>query len=130
LSGPGAQIALCEYLRRNPNYKIEAVSTIEKLDDTGFIHSVINGGVVLARMEHVFTKTVDGTRDENCLIAPGSPELGPIARLVLPWLFPDRKGQAWIKHNIEEMGTLENFLPELYERETGTNLLSDQAALV
>jgi len=33
--GPGAQLALCEYLGRNPRYKIEAVSTIEKLDETG-----------------------------------------------------------------------------------------------
>jgi len=43
--GPGAQIALCEYLGRNPDYKIEAISTIEKLDETGFIHKVIRGGV-------------------------------------------------------------------------------------
>jgi hypothetical protein len=128
--GPGAQIALCEYLGRNPKYKIEAISTIEKLDDTGFIHNVIKGGLVLARMEHEFTKSVDGTRDENCLIVPGSPGLGRIARLVLPWLFPDGKGQAWLKHNIEEIGTLENFLPQLYKREAGTNQLSGQAALV
>jgi hypothetical protein len=127
--GPGAKIELCEYLGRNPSYKIEAVSTIEKLDETGFIHNVIEGGVVLARMEHVFTKTVDGTRDENCLIVPGTPRLGPVARLVLPWLFPDGKDQAWLKHSIEEMGTLENFLPELYEREGTANQLTDQASL-
>ena len=128
--GPGAQIALCEYLGRNPSYKIEGVSTIEKLDDTGFIHQVIKGGVVLARMEHVFTKTEDGTRDENCLIVPGTPRLGPVARLVLPWLFPDGKGQVWLKHSIEEMGYLENFLPELYGRETKHESVTDEVALV
>jgi len=115
--GAGAQIALCEYLGRNPAYKIEAVSTIEKLDDSGFIHNVIQGGVRIARMEHVFTKTVGGTRDENCLIIPGTPRLGPFARLLLPFLLPEGKGQAWIKHNIEEIGNLENFLPGLYARE-------------
>jgi hypothetical protein len=31
-TAPGAQIALCEYLGRNLAYKIEAVSTIEKLE--------------------------------------------------------------------------------------------------
>jgi hypothetical protein len=121
--GPGAQIALCEYLGCNPSYKIEAVSTIEKLDDSGFIHNVIQGGVRIARMEHAFTKTVGGTRDENCLVVPGTPRLGHVARLLLPWLFPDGKGQAWLKHNIEEMGTLENFLPELYEREATQDAL-------
>jgi hypothetical protein len=115
--GPGTQIALCEYLGRNPAYKIEAVSTIEKLDDSGFIHSWIRGGVVLARMEHAFTKTPSGTCDENCLIVPGTRRLGPFAKLVLPILFSDEKGQAWLKHNIEEMGHLESFLPELYRRE-------------
>jgi len=127
--GPGAQLALCEYLGRNPRYKIEAVSTIEKLDETGFIHNVIQGGVRIARMEHVFTESVDGMRDENCLIVPGTPRLGPLARLLTPFLFPDGKGQAWLKHNIEEMGTLENFLPELYEREAKHESV-DQVVLV
>lgn len=68
LVGPGAQIALCEYLGRNPSYKFETVSAIEKLDDTAFIHNVIQSGVRIARMEHVFTRTVDGVRNlENFL---------------------------------------------------------------
>lgn len=127
--GPGAQIALCEYLDRNPAYKVETVSTIEKLDETGFIHNVIQGGVHIARMEHVFTKTVGGTRDENCLIVPGTLRLGPFARLLGPFLFPDGKGQAWLKHNIEEMGSLENFLPELYEREAKHEFVNQVASV-
>ena len=79
-------------------------------------------------MEHVFTETVDGMRDENCLIVPGTPRLGPLARLLVPFLFPEGKGQAWLKHNIEEMGTLENFLPELYECEAKLESV-DQVAL-
>jgi hypothetical protein len=71
----------------------------------------------LVRMEHVFTETTTGTLDENCLIVPASPLLAPLARLVMPRLMPPEKGEAWLKHSIEEMGTLEHFLPELYERE-------------
>jgi hypothetical protein len=51
------------------------------------------------------------------IIVPGTARLGLFARLLGPLLFFDGKGQAWLKHNIEEMGNLENFLPELYERE-------------
>jgi len=115
--GPGAQIALCEFLARNPRYKIEAISTVQKVDETGFIHKVMRAGIQLARMEHVFTETSRGTRDENCLIVPGSPLLAPLARFLLPRLMPPDKGEAWLKHSIEEMGTLEHFLPELYARE-------------
>ena len=117
LGGPGTQIALCEYLARNPRFRIEATSTVEKVDETGFIHKVMRGGIQLARMEHVFTETDTGTQDENCLIVPGSPLLVPLARFLLPRLMPADKGEAWLKHSIEEMGTLEHFLPELYARE-------------
>ena len=115
--GPGAQIALCEYLARNQRYKIEAISTVERLDETGFIHKLMRGGIELARMEHVFSETSTGTRDENCLIVPGSTLLAPLARFVLPRLMPGDKGEAWLKHSIEEIGTLEHFLPALYARE-------------
>ena len=91
---------------------------------------MIKSGIVLARMEHVFTKTEGGTRDENSLIVPGTPRLGPVVKLVLPWLFPDGKGQAWLKHSIEEIGYLENFLPDLYGRETKHESVTDEVALV
>lgn len=128
--GPGAQIGLCEYLVRNPRYRIEAVTTIEKLDETGFIHSVIRAGVELARMEHVFTKTAGGTRDENCLIVPGSARLGPLTTLLLPFMLPADKGEAWLKHSVEEIGTLERFLPALYVHEAKCESGTEQAAVV
>jgi len=56
-------------------------------------------------------------------------QAAPFARLLGPFLFPDGKGQAWLKHNIEEMGNLENFLPELYEREAKQEFV-DQVASV
>lgn len=115
--GPGAQIALCEYLARNPRYKIDVVSTVEKLDDTGFVHKVMRGRIQLVRMEHVFTETSAGTVDENCLIVPANALLARLARFLLPRLMPSDKGEAWLKHSVEEMGSLEHFLPMLYARE-------------
>ena len=55
--------------------------------------------------------------DENCLIIPGSHRLAFLSKVLIPWKFPEPKGRAWLKRSIEEMGTLENFLPELYTRE-------------
>jgi hypothetical protein len=47
---------------------------------------------------------------------------------VLPcWKFPEPKGRAWLKHSIEEMGSLENFLPEFYAREARGNRVRDAA---
>jgi hypothetical protein len=115
--GPGAQMALCEVLGRDLRYTIDVVSTIERLDEEGFIHKVIVRGFELARMEHTFRAASDGVLDENCLVVPGSHRLAPLSRLLVPWKFPEAKGRAWLKHSIEEMGSLENFLPELYPGE-------------
>lgn len=115
--GPGAQMALCEVLARDPHFTIDVVSTIEKLDEEGFTHKVVVGGFELARMEHTFRETADGVLDENCLIVPGSRRLAFLSGVLVPWKFPEPKGRAWLKHNIEETGSLENFLPELYARE-------------
>lgn len=68
-------------------------------------------------MEHAFRATPDGVLDENCLIVPGSHRLSFLGRVLVPWKFPASKGRAWLKHSIEEMGSLENFLPDLYVRE-------------
>jgi len=115
--GPGAQMAVCEFLGRNPRYKIDRVSTIEKLDEEGFIHQIVVRGMVLARMEHTFQRVPGGTYHEHSLTVPGSPRLQFLGKLVIPLLFPNAEGEAWLKHAIEEMGALENFLPELYQRE-------------
>jgi hypothetical protein len=115
--GPGAQMALCEVLGREPRYTVDVVSTIETLDEEGFIHKVVVGGLELARMEHTFRTAPDGVLDENCLIVPGSHRLAFLSKLLVPWRFPEPKGRARLKHSIEEMGSLENFLPELYRRE-------------
>ena len=115
--GPGAQMALCEVLGRDVRYTVDVVSTIERLDEEGFIHKVVVRGLELARMEHSFRASSDGVLDENCLIVPGSHRLAPLSRLLVPWQFPEAKGRAWLKHSVEEMGSLENFLPELYTGE-------------
>jgi hypothetical protein len=108
---------LCEYLARNPRYKIDVISTVEKLDDTGFIHKVMRGGIQFVRMEHIFTEMSTGTLDENCLIVPANALLARLSWFLLPRLMPADKGEAWLKHSVEEMGTLEHFLPKLYARE-------------
>jgi hypothetical protein len=116
--GPGAQIAVCEFLGRNPHYEINRVATFEKLDEQGFVNNIVVGGLPLARLEHTFRQTPSGTHFEHFLIVPGNPRLGKLGAAVAGRLFPQAEGEAWLKHAIEEMGALEEFLPELYARET------------
>jgi hypothetical protein len=47
-------MALCEVLARDPRYAIDVVSTIEKLDEQGFIHKVVARGFELETDERIF----------------------------------------------------------------------------
>ncbi|MDZ7865959.1 hypothetical protein [Acidovorax sp.] len=41
--------------------------------------------------------------------------------LIRRFVFDTARGDAWILHNIEEVGQLERFLPDLYAREAPTD---------
>lgn len=119
--GPGAQIRLREYLGANHRYSVDTVSDIEQLDERGFIHNPrVHGIGGLVRMEYTFTRVADGTLYENRLLVGGTHGW---RRLVTPLVqrfgFDHAHGLAWLRHNIEEVGMFEHFLPGLYRQETG-----------
>ncbi len=117
----GAAIRLIEVLGRNEKFVVDTVTHIERLDEGGFIHNPeVFGRTGVARMEYTFEPVPDGTLYENCLIIGTSL---PVLRFANPLLarlaFDDAHGRAWLRHNIEEVGMFENFLPALYRQETG-----------
>jgi hypothetical protein len=117
--GPGAVLRIVEYLGRNKKYVVNVISPIEKLDREGFIHNPrVHGLLPIARMEYAFKEIADGTIYENCLIVGWKGFSFRLLRPLIEFLFFDENhGQAWIKHNIEEVGQFEKFLPELYHKE-------------
>jgi hypothetical protein len=114
--GPGAVLHIQEAFARNPAWSIDVFSTVEKLDETGFIHGPRHLGLKMAHMEYVFEEVAGGTRYTNWLIAglPGATLGGLVNRLARRLLFPDDKARAWLTHNVEEVGNFESFLPGLY----------------
>lgn len=118
--GPGAIIHLREMLGGNPDFLVDVHSLIEKLDEEGFIHSPRFHGVAgLVRMEYRFQQVAGGTLYENCLILGPRSKLGRwLQPLVERFAFTPLQGKFWLRHNVEEVGAFEHFLPELYRRET------------
>lgn len=119
--GPGAQIRLIEVLGRNPRFRVDTVTHIERLDEGGFAHlPEFRGRTGLVRMDYTFTRTALGTRFENSLTfgstAPWYPLVRPLAEALA---FSPSQGRAWLQHNIEEVGMFEVFLPDLFRQETG-----------
>ncbi|MGB0646718.1 MAG: hypothetical protein ACPGQS_06040 [Bradymonadia bacterium] len=115
--GSGAQVRIQEVFQANPKYAIDVKANVEFLDETGFAHHENILGLTVARMQYSFTQVDAGTLYKNALTvgAKGESLISKfINTVVRPRVFPDQKGEAWIRHNIEEVGALESFLPDLY----------------
>lgn len=111
--GSGAVFHIVEFFQGRPEHRIDIHAVIERLDERGFAHHGRAAGVVVARMDYRFTRVDGGTLCESSL-AVGVPSRAINA--AIRFAFPDARGEAWIRHDVEEVGNFENFLPELFER--------------
>lgn len=116
--GVGCVIHLTEMLGANPKFLVDVHTLITKLDEEGFAHLPRFCGLRLARMDYQFAETAEGTLYRNSLTVGAK---GIWGRLVNPFIrrfaFDEARGHAWIRHNIEEVGNFESFLPQLYATE-------------
>lgn len=119
--GPGAQIRLRELLGANRAHVVDILTDIVRLDEGGFEHHPrVHGLRGLVSMEYRFTAVPGGTLYENRLLVGGTRGWRRwITPLLRRWVFDAERGRAWLRHNIEEVGAFEQFLPALYRRETG-----------
>ena len=122
--GPGAAIRIIEVLGRDPRFLVDITTHIERLDEGGYVHlPELYGRTGLARMEYTFTSVPAGTLYENCLIVGSDAAwYGLVRPLVRSFVFTARHGAAWLRHNVEEVGMFEAFLPGLYRHETGRSV--------
>lgn len=116
--GVGSVIHLAEMFGANPRYLIHIYTEIKKLDETGYIHEPRIHGLRLAEMKYGFERAGAGTKYRNSLTFGVQGRLGRILNPLLRRLFFDeQRGRAWIKHNVEEVGNFEFFLPQLFAAE-------------
>jgi hypothetical protein len=119
--GPGARFRIQEVLGRVPEFEVNALTDITRLDLGGFAHRPRILGLPFARMDYSFSRVTGGTAYENSLTVglEGAPTW--LNRRFRDQFFPDAKGRAWLLHNVEEVGALEEFLPELVENDTAAS---------
>jgi hypothetical protein len=118
--GVGSVIHLAEMFDANPKYLIHIFTEIRKLDETGYIHQPRIHGLRLAEMEYSFEAAAEGTKYRNSLTFGVKGRLGRFVNPILRrFFFDEKRGIAWLKHNIEEVGNFEFFLPKLFAAESG-----------
>lgn len=112
----GARFRIVERFGGRPEYHVDVVDRVEKLDDTGIRLVQRLGGAVIFQLEHTWSPSPDGAHYVSVMdLGARSPLLAPVNR-VLARRFGDDMLHAWVRHNIEEVGQLEHLLPELCVR--------------
>ena len=129
----GTRRHIVEAFGRNSHYLVNIVDRVVHLDETGILLATERAGITLGplhtpllpfardmgTLEHTFHVTPRGTRYESRMVVGHDSLFGRLFlnRMVLPALvLPEDMGRAWLRHNVEEVGHLESFLPLLYSR--------------
>lgn len=110
----GARFRIVEAFGGSPDYRVDVVDRVEKLDETGIRLVQRVAGVIVFQLEHTWSQGSDGTHYVTVMdLGVRSALLGSVVNRVVRRRFPDDMVQAWVKHNIEEVGQLEYLLPVL-----------------
>jgi len=112
-AGEGARFRIVERFGNRPEYGVDVVDTVEKLDETGIRLVRRIAGVVVFALEHTWSAGSDGAHYVTVLdVGARSALFAPVNR-VLRRRLPDHMVRAWVRHNVEEVGQLEFLLPQL-----------------
>ena len=96
-----------------PEYTIDEVARVEKLDETGIRLVKRIGGLAVFQLEHTWSAGADGAHYVTVMDLGVRSPLLSFVNTVVCQRFPEDKVRAWVKHNIEEVGQLEYLLPQL-----------------
>ncbi|MES2593366.1 MAG: hypothetical protein V4608_15895 [Bacteroidota bacterium] len=117
--GPGSHFRIVEALDRNMNFLIDSIEIVEKLDETGIRLIRKIGSIEVFSLQHDFIQNGSNTIYKSKMIVGTNKAIGKVFNsFVRPLIFSKEMGAAWLKHNIEEVGNFEFFLPELYDLES------------
>jgi len=109
----GARFHIVEAFGANPEYAVDVVDRVEKLDATGIRLVTRVAGAIVFQLEHTWSAAPSATHYVTVLdLGARSPLMWPV-NAVLRRRFPDHMARAWVTHNVEEVGQLEYLLPQL-----------------
>jgi hypothetical protein len=107
----GAKVAISERIGAKPS---RVVARVAQMDEAG-LHLVIRRGLLkLAELRHTFEETPEGTLYRSRLVIGSTlPGIGKLINAAARKRASET-GKAWLRHNVEEVGNFQFFLPQLY----------------
>jgi hypothetical protein len=112
-AGEGARFHIVEQFGGRPEYRVNVVERVEKLDETGLRLVQRIAGIQVFQLEHTWSACSEGAHYVSVMdIGTRAAAVSATNRIAIR-RFPDPMVRAWVRHNIEEVGQLEHLLPEL-----------------
>jgi hypothetical protein len=110
----GAQFRIIEAFQRNEDWFVDTTDNVEKLDLTGIrlVRRLV--GVPVMMLEHTWSRCGERTHYVSVLDVGARGRLTSVLNRLLLRQLPDAMLDAWVTHNIEEVGVLEHLLPHLH----------------
>jgi hypothetical protein len=89
---------------------------VQAFSANGFTVTPIMGPLVLGKIEHTFETVPEGTLYKvRTILGSDAPVIGSFLSFYLrAKQFPPELVNEWIRHQVEEVGSLQHFLPKLY----------------
>ncbi|MET0715812.1 MAG: hypothetical protein ABWY57_12945 [Mycetocola sp.] len=111
----GARFRIVEAMGRDQRFYVDTVDRVEKLDATGIRLVLRIAGAQFFQLEHTWSRAENATHYTSVMdIGSRSPLAGPMNRYVRRRAFAPGMAEAWVKHNVEEVGILQEILPSLF----------------
>lgn len=117
--GTGSYFRIVEAFGRKLSFLVDSTEHVEKLDETGIRLVKRIGKIEIFSLQHDFIQDgPDTLYKSQMIVGINRKSFSKIFNsCIRPLFFTKAMGTAWLKHNIEEVGNFELFLPELYDNE-------------
>jgi hypothetical protein len=117
--GSGSYFRIVEAFDRNMKFLVDSIELVEKLDESGIRLVKKIGDTEVFSLQHDFIPQGNNTLYKSQMIigTNNKPWDKIFNSFVLPLFFTKEMATAWLKHNVEEVGNFEFFLPDLYRKE-------------
>ncbi|WP_299426681.1 hypothetical protein [uncultured Shimia sp.] len=126
----GDRIAFQEAYGRNTRYSTDETLQVLRRTPRNYAIRSVRLGLTVAQLEHSFQDTDSGVQvmTRLCIGVPNGWAKTLINQVFIPVLFDEKKTEAWMQHNVEEISAWAHFLPDIYaRRDQGEVIVWDRA---
>ncbi len=112
----GDRIAFQEAYGRDTRYTTDETLTVLRRTPRNYAIRSVRLGLTVAELEHFYQDTPAGLQMTSrlCIGVANGLAKTLINQVFIPVLFDEKKTEAWMQHNVEEVSAWQHFLPDIY----------------